>query len=117
MDFKFPRQLKLANADDFKKVFANPNRTGDALLVLLYCENNLTHPRLGLAVSKKHIRTAVKRNKVKRVIREFFRTEQSTKKGLDIVVLSRPGLASAHNSQIRFSLRKLWTRLDKKCVD
>lgn len=49
------------------------------------------HNRLGIIASRK-VGSAVKRNRVKRLIREFFRTQQHRlPKGLDILIIARPG--------------------------
>lgn len=43
--------------------------------------------RLGIVVSKKNVRLAVARNKLKRAVRESFRQEKNTLQGVDIVVV------------------------------
>ena len=57
--------------------------------MLLYTSNRKSHPRLGLAISKKIIRKAVDRNRVKRMIRESFRLNQQQLGCFDIVVLAK----------------------------
>lgn len=47
---------------DFLQIYAKPN--------------NINCPRLGLIVAKKIARRAVDRNRVKRLLREFFRVNQ-----------------------------------------
>lgn len=51
--------------------------------------NNLAHSRLGLIVAGKVVRRAVGRNRVKRLLREVFRTRQQALAGLDLVVRLR----------------------------
>ena len=46
-------------------------------------------PRLGLAIGKKVLRNAVDRNRVKRVVREFFRENRQILKGEFLVKLDR----------------------------
>jgi ribonuclease P protein component len=46
--------------------------------------------RLGLVVSRK-VGTAVKRNKLKRWVREWFRRAEGLPKGVDFVVIAKPG--------------------------
>jgi ribonuclease P protein component len=50
--------------------------------------NDLTHGRLGLVVSRK-VGRAVRRNRLKRVIREVFRLNKPAFAGLDVVVIPR----------------------------
>ena len=67
--------------------------------------------RLGLAVAKKHVRRAVDRNRIKRLLRESFRHHQQQLKGLDLVVLVKPGIHKADNAALLQSLEKHWKRL------
>ncbi len=86
----------------------------DAHLTVLARQNGLDHARLGLAISKRMIKTAVGRNRVKRQIRESFRHHQTQLAGLDIVVLSRNAAAQASNLELRNSLQAHWERLLKR---
>lgn len=112
----YPKQLRLTDAKDFKRIFAEAKRIAGPHLVLLYRCTELDFPRLGLAISKKHLKTAVKRNCAKRLVREYFRLHQDEIKGLDIVVLSRAGLASAGKEEIKRALERLWWKLNKQCA-
>ncbi len=69
--------------------------------------------RLGLAVAKKHVRRAVDRNRIKRLVRESFRQHQPQLKGLDLVVLVKPGIHKADNPALFSSLETHWQRLGK----
>lgn len=86
----------------------------DTHLTVLARQNGLDHARLGLAISKRMIKTAVGRNRVKRQIRESFRHHQTQLAGLDIVVLSRNAAAQASNLELRNSLQAHWERLLKR---
>lgn len=111
----FPRQLRLLKPAEFKRVFDEPCCLGSQYLTLLARKNELGHPRLGLAISKKHIKTAVGRNRIKRRIRENFRLHQQAIGDLDIVVLGRVGIARIGNAELHQILEQQWLRLAKKC--
>ncbi|MCP5043855.1 MAG: ribonuclease P protein component [bacterium] len=68
------------------------------------------HPsrtRLGMAVSRK-VGNAVVRNRVKRAIREWFRTSRDElAQNVDIVVIARPGAAKRETTQIARELNSL----------
>ena len=83
---------------------------------MLATPNQLTHPRLGLAISRKVARTAVARNRIKRVVRESFRHWQSRLGTVDIVVLGRAGVANQSKQALRSALDTLWMELNKKCA-
>ena len=112
---RFARQQRLLKPSEFKHVFARPQRQSDHIMTLLARENKLNHARLGLAISKKQLRRAVDRNRIKRLIRESFRSHQDQLVGLDIVVMVRSGIAALSNSSIFETLDKHWQRLAEKC--
>ena len=64
--------------------------------------------RLGLAISKKCAKRAVDRNRIKRVTREWFRTNDL--RGMDVVVTGKRGLAELSASALRASLDDLQLR-------
>jgi len=68
-------------------------------------------PRLGLIISKKSIKRAVDRNRVKRTTRESFRLCQSRLSGLDVVIMSRAGLGELSGPALRAILDKHWDAL------
>jgi len=68
-------------------------------------------PRLGLIISKKSIKRAVDRNRVKRTTRESFRLCQGRLSGLDVVIMSRAGLGELSGPALRAILDKHWDAL------
>jgi ribonuclease P protein component len=75
--------------------------------------NGATDARLGLAVSKKHAKKAVERNRIKRVVRESFRENKSRLAGLDVVVINQSGTGQAANAGLFASLDAHWDRCCK----
>jgi ribonuclease P protein component len=104
---------RLRKATDFEAVFGTAQRSSDALFTVLYRPSGLEVPRLGLAIAAKRVRTAVGRNRLRRLIRESFRVHKATLAGLDIVVLARDGAAQAANDQVAVSLAAHWKRLGR----
>lgn len=112
---KFSRQFRLLLPSDYKFVFNQPTRSSDKLLTILAKNNpEQNQPRLGLAVAKKSVKTAVQRNRIKRLSREFFRLNQNTIACADYVILVRPGIDVKDNSEILQSLSKQFNYLRKK---
>jgi len=78
--------------------------------------SELAYPRLGLAISRKVAKSAVARNRLKRVVRESFRRHQQWLSGLDCVVMGRAGVAEQENAVLFAALERHWRRLARPCV-
>lgn len=111
----FPRYSRLLTAEDYKKVFSNPVKLVCPPFTLLAVPNQLNHPRLGLIVAKKNVKSAVKRNRLKRLCRQSFRLKQAELPAIDIVLLARRGSSDMTNELLFEHLNRLWSRARKKC--
>ena len=107
---RFSKGNRLLDAAAFGRVFEKATRSRDKLFTVLCRRNELNTARLGLAISKKHCRHATGRNRIKRIIRESFRQQQTLLSGLDVVVINQSAAAGATNQQISDSLEKHWRR-------
>lgn len=85
-------------------------------MTLLATPAQLTHPRLGMAISRKVARTAVARNRIKRIIRESYRHWQTRLGAVDIVIMGRVGISTQSNKVLTMALDKLWLELNEKCA-
>lgn len=63
---------------------------------------------------QKNVRQAVKRNRVRRIIRESFRLNQHDLPAVDIVILARKGLGEMENQDVHKLMKKCWSRLNSK---
>ncbi|MDX1595000.1 MAG: ribonuclease P protein component [Gammaproteobacteria bacterium] len=111
----FPKRARLLTRRDFDRVFARAKRSSDEGLVLLARPNGCDGARLGLAIARKHVRHAVERNRIKRLVRESFRHHRSQLGPLDVVVLARRGLAEWDNARVTAALARHWKRLHESC--
>jgi ribonuclease P protein component len=94
---RFRPHERIRLAADFRRAFERRRSASDAFMVVYGVENGRDHARLGLSVSRKKVRTAVARNRVKRMLREAFRLSKAEiPPGIDLVVVPRgPGLSFA----------------------
>ena len=114
----FKKQAKLLKATDYNHVFDKPVRSSDRYFTVLARPNDLPHARLGLAFTKKRVKLAVARNRLKRISRESFRLLQlgQNKLSVDYIVLAGAQCTRATNQQLFLSLEKHWQTLNKKCA-
>jgi ribonuclease P protein component len=103
----FPRTARIVGAAEYRRVFQHSQcKSSDRWLTVL-----------GLAISRKAEKTAVGRNRVKRIIRDSFRHHQGQLNAWDLVVIARPGVAGQSNAELHAALAKHWTRLQRTCAD
>jgi len=113
--YGFPRGHRLVKAEDFQYVFEKAQKSADTYLTVLARQNQHGHARLGLAISKKSLRKAADRNRIKRLIRESFRLQSRSLGNLDIVVMARGGAGQVDRKTLRSALEKHWEILIRRC--
>lgn len=64
-----------------------------------------------MAVSTRAAGNSVRRNRLRRLIRESFRMHRHDLPAIDVLVTARPAAAQAENAVIRESLAGHWTRI------
>lgn len=113
-NYSFPKTSRLLRPADYSGVFNDVQvRVPHRHFLILASPNSLGRPRLGLIFSKRNLRHAVQRNRVKRVVRETFR-HRTDLGSMDIVVLGRQNLASQDNQSLHRALNDLWRKLARK---
>jgi ribonuclease P protein component len=95
-------------------VFAKSRRSADAFFTILAArrEDN-SAARLGLAISKKQLRRAVDRNRLKRLARDVFRLHRAHLEALDFVVMARVAASTTDNRTLCDALLRHFLRLAK----
>lgn len=84
-NFSFEKSNRLLNKNDFQNLRDGSRFFISDILLFYVKKNSLGKSRIGLAVSTKYGK-ANKRNRVKRIIREYFRTSIYKNVGDDILV-------------------------------
>ncbi|MFO7640567.1 MAG: ribonuclease P protein component [Candidatus Competibacteraceae bacterium] len=115
-DARLLRRARLTGRHAYARVFAQPIKSSDRYFTVLARSNDLAYPRLGLAISRKVARSAVARNRLKRIVRESFRHYQVGLGGLDVVVMGRVGLVEPDHAALAAALERHWRRLARSCA-
>jgi len=110
--FPFPKKMRLLNRKDFVNLNRLGKRYHSAHFTVIFNENGLDISRLGITASKK-TGNAVKRNRIKRYIREFYRLDKEQfPQGYDIAVVAKKGADGLIFRKIKKELGEII--LDKK---
>ena len=107
--YGFPTALRIRTRAEYQRVFRLRKRLFTPYFIIYYRRNQQDTPTLGVITSKRNIKHAVGRNRVKRIVREAFRQKQHQLSGLDMVFVVQKGAKSATNVE-------LWQCLDEQFV-
>jgi ribonuclease P protein component len=82
----FPKSRRLGERNNFAAIRAGGRRVARGPLVFFILANPVGYTRIGISIGR-HVGNAVRRNRIKRLIREAFRLSQhDLPAGLDIVI-------------------------------
>ena len=110
----FPPTARLSQPKHYRRVFDNPEyKVSSGAFLILAAPGATQSSRLGVVVAKKNIRRAVRRNRIKRLVREQFR-HHPFDEALDLVVLARSGVDEMDNPSVWQELDRLWRALVQK---
>ena len=115
--YTFPRSRRLSGREQFARVYDAKVRDSRGPLVVYALPNEIEHSRLGLSTSRK-VGTAVRRNRVRRLLREAFRhLQHDLPAGYDLIVVvhaHEPLTLTEYQRLLRAAVVKLharWTRV------
>lgn len=117
---RFGRVFRVRSSREFQHVYGGRHRRESGPLLVYGRPNGLGHPRLGLSVSRK-VGNAVRRNRIKRRLREAFRRlKVELDDAFDFVIVVRPhrdGGSEDYARHLRIAMERVvegWTRGPEK---
>ena len=109
------KENRLQKKNDFERVLKQGKWFKEDFLFIKVIKNNLEASRFGFIVSQKISKKAVVRNKVKRRLRAIIREKiPGIKKGLDIVIITQPGIENKSFQGIEENVAKIFAKA--KCL-
>ncbi len=103
---------RLLKPSAFKTVYGN-RQFGGSELFTFNVLGNQTESKLGVTVAKKVSKRAVDRNRIKRIVKEFYRHNKQQLTAAHLVITAKPTCKSATNAELRASLEELWVKVGK----
>ena len=98
------KEYRIKKNQDFQTVFKSGKSSANRqFIVYVYNRDELEHFRIGLSVSKK-IGNAVTRNRIKRLIRQFFLEHKDQVQTKDYVIIARKPVAEMSYEDVKKSM-------------
>ena len=92
-DERFPKEERLAKTKDFRRVYKEGAFFKKSGLIFYYLPNTLETNRIGFSIRSSNIKLANRRNRIRRLLKEVYRTRKKIlKKGFDIVFVVKRDL-------------------------
>ncbi|MGA2330741.1 MAG: ribonuclease P protein component [Syntrophales bacterium] len=90
----FGKHVRISKRRDYLTVYEQGMRSHSEHFTILVCKNEVGISRLGITVSKK-VGSSVERNRIRRLVREFFRLNRSRlSTPQDIVIIARRNITT-----------------------
>ena len=101
----------LRDSGEFQRVYRNGKRYDGVFITVFVLENEVLAHRLGVTASKKALGKAVNRNRAKRLLRETFRSNETSlsalTKNYDWVLNAKPAVLSQKLNAPREELERI----------
>ena len=112
--FTFTKADRIRHSTEYRLLSKKGKRHFSDCFIIVFRKNNVSKSRLGITVSRK-VGKAVTRNRIKRIIREYFRLNRSVLAGwTDINVIARQSCGRIGSAEIKNHLGSCFEMIVKK---
>ncbi|RMH02337.1 MAG: ribonuclease P protein component [Planctomycetota bacterium] len=109
------REDRLRRQADFSRVYRTGVRAGGRLILVVAARpGNPGRGRLGVSVGRRYDRSAVRRNRAKRVLRAAWRLLGSDRPAYDVILIPRAPVHELRAPAVRDELVTLIARAERK---
>ena len=108
-DERFPKSARLTRRSEFMKLSKGGKKFHTPHFVVLSKKNDLGEARLGVTVSAR-VGKAIVRNRIKRLLREYFRRHRrDIPSAHDVVIIAKTGAGGLSLSETAGELRRAFS--------
>lgn len=112
---QFTKAQRLLTPAAFREVFDAPERKLHQSHLMAFTRSNTCEkPRVGMAITKRKVPTAVVRNLIKRQIREQFREQAYKLENKDIVFIVKKPIDGIGKKEIKNQIIDIFKKIEKK---
>jgi ribonuclease P protein component len=108
----FPKAVRLRKRSEYLLLVDAARRYTTSAFLIVYADNNLEFPRLGITVSRR-VGNAVCRNRIKRLVREFFRTNRDLFRAADFNIIARSRAGQLEYAAVHQELANALARIGR----
>ena len=113
MEYRFPSDWRIRTTAVFQHVYSKRQRLSGYYYVLYYLNNDIGHSRLGVVASKRSVKKAVIRNRVRRIAKEAFRRQKNRLPSFDLIFIAKACANEASNRELHKCINRLFKQLVK----
>lgn len=111
-EYLFEKKIRLLKSEEYLNLRKKSKRLENTEFYLIFKKNQYQYSRIGLTVSKR-IGNAVVRNRIKRIIRDYFRKNRHLIKiNIDINMIAKKSAAGKTNRELFESLKNIFYKIE-----
>lgn len=115
--FSFSKADRILNRPNFVQLSNFGINIQNKDFIAVFKKNSSARTRIGITVTKR-VGNAVTRNRLKRLVREYFRLHKhDLTRGLDINIITKRRAAQQTTTEIHASLQDIFNRISRRYVD
>ncbi len=113
-DYSFDKRIRLLKTHEYLNLRKNSIKVENNNFYLIYKNNQFEFSRIGLTVSKR-TGNAVVRNRIKRIIRDFYRKNRYlVNNNYDINIIAKKAVAGKTNKELLKSLNNVFLKINDR---
>ena len=113
MEYHFSSDWRIRTTAVFQYVYSKRQRLSGRYYLLYYLDNNIGHSRLGVVASKRSVKKAVIRNRVRRMVKEVFRRKKNRLPSFDLIFIAKARASEANSRELYKCINRLLEQLVK----